>query len=129
MFPKALIAAAFAAGLAVAGAGSWAVNEWIENPILRAAEQAKAVAIAETAAAKATRDEQLRQFRVAEAEANRAELARREDEAWHQAQLDQLNQEIADYVAQAPKHSLDQCDLDFIGGLRCKPAGAAAGGR
>lgn len=129
MFPKALIGAAFAAGLAVAGAGSWAVNEWIENPIVRAAEQQKAVAIAEAAAAKATRDEQLRQFRIGEAEANRAELARRENEAWHQAQLDLLNTEIADYVAQAQKHSLDQCDLDFIGGLRCQRPGAAAGGR
>lgn len=128
MLPQALIAAAFAAGMAVAGAGGWALNEWVENPLIRKAEQEKAVSIAEAAAAKATRDEQLRQFRIGERQANAAELEARETEAWHQARIDLLNQEIADYEARSDKHRLDQCDLDFIDGLRCQPDGAAAGG-
>lgn len=128
MIPQALIAAAFAAGLAVAGAAGWAINEWVDNPAIRKAAAAEAALEATAAAARATRDEQLRQFRIGEQADNAAELDRRDNEAWQQARIELLKGEIARYAAQRKNRGLDLCDLAFLDGLQCHEPGPAGGG-
>lgn len=68
---------------------------------------------------------ELARFKYIEQLTNQFYQQQTEDEAWHQAQLDQLNQEIADYEkAEAGRYGLDQHALDFLERLRAEPAAA-----
>lgn len=120
-----LAAGAIAAALAGGGltaAGWWAYDALIDDPAIVRIEQARAAAAIEAAAAQATRDEQLRQFRIGEAAFDRAYAQDQEDAAWQQARVALLMKEIGDYeserLAAGTGCPLTQRDLDFLGRLR-----------
>ena len=95
-----LMAAVLAAGVsggAFTAAGWWAYDTFIDDPQIVRIEQAKAASLMEAAAAKATRDEQARQFKVGEVQFQKSYERALEDEAWQQAKVNLLQAEIADY--------------------------------
>jgi hypothetical protein len=68
---------------------------------------------------------ELARFKYIEQLTNQFYQQQTEDEAWHQAQLDQLNQEIADYEkADSGRYGLDQPALDFLSRVRAQPPAA-----
>jgi hypothetical protein len=113
-----------------AGAVTWNLRGWwfdtFTRPAIVRETQAADAAIYEQAATEARRALELKNFRVLEQLANHFYQAQQEDQAWHQAQIDQLNQEIAAYEHGSTDtgRSLTQHDIDFLGGVRDQPASA-----
>jgi hypothetical protein len=94
---QALLAAVAVAGI-VAGVGLYSAYDiLVDDPGIIAAERTRCVAEAEAAAAKATRDEQARQFRLGEQAFQQAYVQDQEDRAWQEARVELLQQENADY--------------------------------
>lgn len=112
-----VLAALIGSGLSLGAAKLW--NDWIDNPSIVREQRAICVAEVEAAAAKATRDEQLRQFRAGEAATEQfiqeSQLAA-EDAA---ARENLLEMEIKAYEQRLAKSgrqcALDSDDLDFLG--------------
>ena len=106
------------AGAAVCGAGFWAWNGLVDNPTLVRIERARCAAEVEAAAAKATRDEQIRQMRVGERAT--AEAAERElqDRQQQDASAAELARENSDYAQQrsdrGPSCALDGRDIAYL---------------
>lgn len=120
----------FAACLVGGGVASWGVRGWMfesfERPAIVRETQAADAAIYEKAALEAKRALELRNFKVIEQLTDHFYQQQAEDTAWQQAQLLQLNQEIADYERSAAGDGdgLTQHDLDFLGGVLAQPAPA-----
>lgn len=128
----ALRIAIFVAGLGGGGLLFHAYNVFVDNPAIVKIEQERAAAIAEAAAAKATREEQLRQFQIAERAANAFYEKQLEDAAFEAAREELYRQEIEDYerelAALNRSFALTQRDLDFLDGRLVQPGGPAARG-
>lgn len=113
----AIVAGLAGSGLALGGAKLW--NDWIDNPGIVREQQAICLSKVEAAAAKATRDEQLRQFRAGEAATEQFIIESQSAADDQQAVRDMLEMEIERYeqvLAKSGKRcTLDGDDLDFLG--------------
>lgn len=105
-------------GATVCGAGFWLWNSLIDNPALIRIERTRCAAEVEAAAAKATRDEQIRQMRIGEKAT--AEAAAQEQQARQQqdASSSALARENFDYAQQrsdrGPSCALDGRDIAYL---------------
>jgi hypothetical protein len=113
----AILAGLAGSGLALGGAKLW--NDWIDNPGIVREQQAVCLSKVEAAAAKATRDEQLRQFRAGEVATEQFIQEAQAAADDQQAVRDMLEMEIERYeqvLAKSGKRcTLDGDDLDFLG--------------
>jgi hypothetical protein len=137
-FVRTLIAAAPIAAVLVSLVGSGlgtglvvsaAKDFWFEHvstPRIQQAQRAADAAEFELEAAKAKRAVEERVYQVSRTLAADDLVQQQQDAAQHEAQVADLLQEIADYEqalkdkGRAP-HTLDQLDLDFLGGVRPRP--------
>lgn len=117
-------------GLALGGAKLW--NDWIDNPGIVRQQQAICQSEVEAAAAKATRDEQLRQFKLGEAATEQFIKESQTAADDQRAKTDVLELEIEQYEqrlsAAGRKCNLDTLDLDLLG-VRNEPGSDPAGRR
>lgn len=106
------------AGATVCGAGFWVWNGLIDNPALIRIERARCAAEVEAAAAKATRDEQIRQMRIGELATAQAAAEEQQDRQQQDASSSTLARENADYAQQrndrGPSCSLDGRDIAYL---------------
>lgn len=113
----ALLAGLAGSGLALGAARLW--NDWIDNPGIVREQQAVCLSKVEAAAAKATRDEQLRQFRAGEVATEQFIIESQIAADDQQARESLLEMEIEAYEQRLAKSgkqcSLDSDDLDFLG--------------
>lgn len=113
-----IVAALAGSGLSLGAAKLW--NDWIDNPAIVREQQVVCLSKVEAAAAKATRDEQLRQFRAGEAATEQFIQEAQAAADDQQAVRDMLETEIERYeqaLAKSGKHrcTVDSDDLDFLG--------------
>lgn len=108
-------------GIAVAGAGFWAWNNWVDNPGIVRTQQAICLSQVEKAASDARRIEQQRQYdagRLAAEDFIKKQLAA---EALRQTQVEELENEITAYekriIAEGRSCRVTADDLDFLNGL------------
>jgi hypothetical protein len=125
----ALVSALGAGGMAWVARGL--AFAWFERPAIIREQQAIAALEVTAAAAKATRDEQLRQFHIGEAAAERHLQAQLQADADRQAERQTIEMEIRTYEQRMAEIgracALDADDLDFLG-LRYEPVSNAPGG-
>jgi hypothetical protein len=120
----AILAGLLGSSLSLGMAKLW--NDWIDNPAVIREQQAICVARVDAAAAKATRDEQLRQFRAGEAATEqfiREAQAAADDQ---EAVRTMLELEIDRYEQALEKSGKQQCSIDLddyrLLGLQPEPA-------
>jgi hypothetical protein len=120
----AVLAGLIGSGLSFGAAKLW--NDWIDNPGIVREQQAICLSQVEAAAAKATRDEQLRQFRAGEAATEqflREAQAAADDQ---EAVRNMLELEIDRYEQALAKSGKQQCSIDLddyrLLGLQPEPA-------
>lgn len=87
----------FSGGAAVAGAGFWAWNNWVDNPGIVRTQEAVCVARVEKAASDARRIEQQRQLDAGRASAEAFIKTQLEAERQRQQIVEGLENEIASY--------------------------------
>lgn len=106
--------------VAIVGAGFAVWNRFIDNPGIVREQRAICVSEVEAAAAKATREEQARQFRIAERATEQALREEAEQRAQHEASIGKLTEEIKRYEAQRLGEGracpLTDGDLVFLNG-------------
>lgn len=121
-----IVAALAGSGLSLGGAWLW--NSWIDNPGIVREQRAICLSQVEAAAAKATRDEQLRQFRAGEAATEQFIIESQEAADDQQAVRDMLETEIERYEQALAKSGKTQCAIssDDLGvlGLHVEPSPA-----
>lgn len=120
----AVLAGLLGSGLSLGAAKLW--NDWIDNPGIVREQQAICLSKVEAAAAKATRDEQLRQFRAGEAATEQFILesqAAADDRAAREALFETEEKAYEERLAKSGKHrcTVDSDDLDFLG-LHIEPS-------
>jgi hypothetical protein len=122
----AVMAGLLGSGLSLGAAKLW--NDWIDNPSIVREQQAICLSKVEAAAAKATRDEQLRQFRAGEVATEQFIIESQTAADDQQARESLLEMEIEAYEERLAKSgkqcSLDSDDLDFLG-LQLEPGPTA----
>lgn len=112
-------------GGALSGGLEYAYVHWIELPHALALQREELTSQFEKRAIETKHEVELARFKYIEQLTDQFYQKQAEDAAWHQAQLFQLNQEIADYEkAEGGKYGLDQHALDFLGRVRAQPASA-----
>lgn len=120
----AIVAALAGSGLAFGAAKLW--NDWIDNPGIVREQQAVCLSKVEAAAAKATRDEQLRQFRAGEAATEQFIIESQVAADDQQARETLLEMEIKAYEQRLAKSGKAQCSIDaddyLLLGLQPEPA-------
>lgn len=114
----AVVAGLLGSGLSLGAAKLW--NDWFDNPGIVREQQAVCLSQVEAAAAKATRDEQLRQFRAGEVATEQFIQEAQAAADDQQAVRDMLETEIERYEQTLAKSGKRQCavdtdDLDFLG--------------
>lgn len=113
----AIVVGLLGSGLSLGAAKLW--NDWIDNPGIVREQQAVCLSKVEAAAAKATRDEQLRQFRAGEVATEQFIIESQSAADDQQARETLLEMEIEAYEQRMAKSgkqcSLDSDDLDFLG--------------
>lgn len=135
--PLVALAVSIGGAAIVAAPAGWfartAVYECCEKPGLIRAEQEKAAAIADAAAARATQAERDRQFQIGEEAWRAAERQRGDDEAFHEAQLRLLRERIREYAQRCTEGScgraLSELDVQFLDGVPGQQDGPAGGRR
>jgi hypothetical protein len=105
-----IVMALAGSGITLTGAKLW--NDWIDNPGIVREQRAICLSQVEAAAAKATRDEQLRQFRAGEAATEQFILESQEAADDQQAVRDMLEMEIERYEQALEKSGKHQCRID-----------------
>lgn len=107
--------------IAVVGAGFWLWNTFVDNPGIVREQRAICVSEVEKAAAIATREEQRRQFDIAERATQRALEEEAEQRARHESDIGKLTERIKTYEAQRLGEGracpLTSDDIDFLNGV------------
>lgn len=106
----AVLAGLLGSGLSLGAAKLW--NDWIDNPGIVREQRAVCLSQVEAAAAKATRDEQLRQFRAGEAATEQFILESQIAADDQEARETLLEMEIKDYEDRLAKSGKTQCRID-----------------
>lgn len=114
----AAVIAAAASGLALGGGAYWAWDTFVDDPQVRTLATAQCTARVETAAARATLEERMRQVAAGQAAYQAAIEAAANDDALQAALVAGLNREGADYARQRASEGrhcpLSRADLDWL---------------